>query len=169
MLPAPGPPARTRSWSERHSCAPSTRRNSSPISAAPEAPPIHFPMKQRPISAFLKLGGLYFLPRTLDKIRKHARGDLHDEHHEFLGKGFDGRLCHFIGVSYDALKTRVVAGGTDDEILTWCQQQGRPLTDVDVLLRNGFGAKRGLRDAATPGLEKNKADCGLRHLLQLLT
>ena len=47
-------------------------------------------MNMRPISAYTKLGGLYFLARTLDKIRKHARGELHADHHEFLGKGYDG-------------------------------------------------------------------------------
>src|SRR5215216_1450461 len=115
-------------------------------------------MNQRPISAFTKLGGLYFLPRTIDKIRKHSRGELHPDHHEFMGKGFDGRLCHFLDISYDALTARVLLGGTDEEILAWCQQQGRKITDVDLVIWNGFAAKRGWRDDATPGLEKNKAD-----------
>ncbi len=126
-------------------------------------------MNQRPISAFATLGGLYFLPRTLDKIRKHARNELHAEHHEYLGQGFDGRLCHFLGVAYAALKARTLAGGTDEEILAWCRQRGRQLTDVDVLIWNGFAAKRGWRDEATPGLEKNKADSGLAHRTDLLT
>jgi hypothetical protein len=126
-------------------------------------------MQQRPISAYTKLGGLYFLARTLDKIRKHARGELHEDHHEFLGKGFDGRLCHFLGLPYEALKSRVLAGGTDEEILAWCQQHGRKITDPDVLIWNGFAAKRGWRDDATAGLEKNKADSGLAHRTDLLT
>ncbi len=126
-------------------------------------------MSQRPISAFLKLGGLYFLPRTLDKIRKHARGELHPEHHEYLGKGFDGRLCHFLGVAYAALQQRVLAGGNDEEIWAWCQQHGRRLTDVDVMIWNGFAAKRGWRDDATGSLELNKAGSGLAHRTDLLT
>jgi hypothetical protein len=126
-------------------------------------------MTHRPISAYTKLGGLYFLPRTLDKIRKHARGELHPEHHEFLGQGFDGRLCHFLGVSYEALKKRVLEGGTDEEILSWCERHGRKLADPDILIWNGFAAKRGWRDDATPGLEKNKADSGLAHRADLLT
>src|SRR5690606_35591221 len=82
------------------------------------------PMNQRPVSPFLKLGGVYFLPRTLDKIRLHARGALHPEHHEYLGRAFDARLCHFLGVDYQALKTRTLAGGTDEEIWSWIQQNG---------------------------------------------
>ena len=78
-------------------------------------------MSERPISAYEKLGGLYFFPRTLDKIRKHARGALHPDHHEFLGKGFDGRLCHFLGIRYEALRARVLEGGSDLEILAWAE------------------------------------------------
>jgi len=126
-------------------------------------------MKKRPITAFTKLGGLYFLPRTLDKIRIHARGELHEDHHEFLGKGFDGRLCHVLGLGYEALKARVLAGGTDEEIWTWIQQNGRKITDVDVLIWNGFAAKRGWRDDATATLEKQKAESGLAHRTDLLT
>lgn len=126
-------------------------------------------MKKRPITAFAKLGGLYFLPRTLDKIRVHARGELHPDHHEYLGKGFDGRLCHFLGISYESLKSRTLAGGTDEEILAWIQETGRKLTEVDILIWNGFSAKRGWRDDATAALEKNKADSGLAHRKDLLT
>jgi hypothetical protein len=50
---------------------------------------------------------------------------------------------------------------TDEEILAWIQQHGRKSTEVDVQIWNGFAAKRGWRDEATAGLEKNKADSGL--------
>src|ERR1043166_3826589 len=126
-------------------------------------------MKQRPISAFTKVGGLYFFARTLDKIRKHARGELHEAHTGFLGKGFDGRICHFLGVSYDALKERVLAGGTDEEIFAWTQQHGRRINDVDAMIWNGFASKRGWRDDATEGLERDKQASGLGHRSDLLT
>ena len=126
-------------------------------------------MKQRPISAFLKLGGLLFLPRSLEKIRQHARGVLHEDHHEYLGKGFDGRLCHFLGIGYEAMKTRVLAGATDEDIWAWIQKNGRTLTEMDLLIWNGFAAKRGWRDDATPTLEKQKAEGGLAHRTDLLT
>ena len=126
-------------------------------------------MTKRPTSAYAKLGGFYFLPRSLDKIRLHARGELHPDHFEFIGKGFDGRLCHFLGLNYDELKTRTLAGGTDEEILAWIHAHGRKLTEVDALILNGFASKRGWRDDATPGLEKNKAGDGLAHRTDLLT
>jgi hypothetical protein len=126
-------------------------------------------MKKRPVSAFTKVGGMYFVARTLDKIRLHARGELHEEHHEFIGKGFDGRLCRFMRIQYEALKKRTLEGGTDEEIFVWCQQNGRGLDDLDVLVWNGFAAKRGWRDEATPALEQNKAGSGLAHRTDLLT
>lgn len=126
-------------------------------------------MSQRPVTAYATLGGLYFLPRSLDKIRLHAHHELHPDHHEFLGQGFDARLCHFLGISYDALKARVLAGGSDEAILVWIRGRGRPLTDVDVLIWNGFAAKRGWRDDATPILEKQKAESGLAHRTDLQT
>jgi hypothetical protein len=126
-------------------------------------------MTQRPITAYAQLGGLSFLPRTLHKIRLHARGELHPDHHEYLGQGFDGRLCHFLGVRYEDLKTRTLAGGTDEEILAWIQQHGRPISDVDRLIWNGFAAKRGWRDDATATLERQKAESGLAARADLLT
>jgi hypothetical protein len=126
-------------------------------------------MKKRPVSAFTKVGGVYFFARTLDKIRLHARGELHEDHHAFIGKGFDGRLCRFLRIEYEALTARVLAGGTDEEIFAWCRQNGRGLDDLDVLVWNGFAAKRGWRDEATAALEQNKAGSGLSHRADLVT
>ena len=126
-------------------------------------------MNQRPVTAFNRLGGLYFLPRTLDKIRLHARGELHPDHHAFLGGGCDGRLCHFLGIKYEDLRERVLAGGTDDDVLAWINAHGRAINDADRLIWNGFAAKRGWRDDATPTLERQKAESGLAHRADLLT
>ena len=126
-------------------------------------------MQERPISAYTRAGGLYFLPRTLEKIRLHARGALHPDYHEFVGRGFDGRLCHFLGVDYAALRARTQAGGTDEEIFQWCQENGRKLTEPDLIIWNGFAAKRGWRDEASAGLQANKEKSGLAHRDDLLT
>lgn len=126
-------------------------------------------MNQRPVTPFIKVGGLLYFARMLDKIRLHARGQLHPDHHEYLGKGFDGRLCRYLRIDYDALKQRVLEGGTDEEIFAWCQQAGRGPDDLDVLVWNGFAAKRGWRDEASANLELNKAGSGLAHRTDLLT
>src|SRR6266498_5132929 len=98
-------------------------------------------MKQRPVSGYMMVGGIYLFARLLDKIRKHARDELHERHVPFLGKGFDARLCGFMRIDYDTLKTRVLAGGTDEEIFAWGQQHGRGLDETDILVWNNFVSK----------------------------
>jgi len=69
--------------------------------------------------------------------------------------------ARFLRVAYADLKTRVLEGGTDEEILDWCFQQGRKPSEVDLLVWNEFGRKLGWNDRATPVLDKLKAESGL--------
>ena len=55
--------------------------------------------------------------RMLDKIRLHAAGCLPADYHANLGIGFDGRTCGFLGVTYEAVGARSLAGGCDEEII----------------------------------------------------
>jgi gluconokinase len=126
-------------------------------------------MKQTPISPFVAVGGMLYFARMLDKIRKHARDELHADYHEWLGKGFDGRCCRFLRVDYAALKARTLESGTDAEIFAWCQANGRGVTDEDILVWSTFARKRGWKDEATEGLERNKALSKLAHRSDLLT
>ena len=126
-------------------------------------------MKQTPISALIAVGGLIYFARMLDKIRKHARGELREDFHEMLGQGFDGRCCRFLGIDYAALKARTLQGGTDEEIFRWCRQTGRAVTEEDIAIWSTFARKRGWRDEASEGLEKNKTNSGLSHRTDLCT
>jgi hypothetical protein len=125
--------------------------------------------KLRPVSGYVQVGGLYLFARMLDKIRKHARDELHENHVPFLGLGFDARLCSFLRVEYSAVRERVLAGGTDEEILAWCRQQGRALNNVDVMVWNAFVSKRGWRDDTSAALEADKAKRGLAHRTDIMT
>lgn len=120
-------------------------------------------MKKVPCDPRLQLDGLMYFPRMMDKIRLHARGELREDFHANLGKGFDARLCRFLLISYDELKSRVLAGATDADIVAWCAQSGgRGATNEDDrIIWNNFFSKRGRNDEATPLLEKFKADAGL--------
>ena len=97
-------------------------------------------------SCFDRVGGLFYFGRMLDKIRLHAAGRLPDDYLEQKGDGFDGRTVRYLHVSYDALCDRVLAGGSDEEMLAWCFAQGRTLTDEEILIYNSFMSKRGWRD-----------------------
>lgn len=116
--------------------------------------------KQFPSDPRVTVGGLFYFGRMLDKIRKHARGELRDDYLPNLGKGMDSRLCNFLHVDYAALKDQVLAGASDEQALAWCAQHGRALNADDVIIWNDFVSKRGWNDLATPVLEKQKAEAG---------
>ncbi len=118
-------------------------------------------MTRRPLNPHQLTGGLVYFARMLDKIRHHAAGTLHPDYHANLGRAYDERMCRFLGVGFDELQARTLAGGTDAEILAWCESRSRPLTDIDRLIWNGFATKRGWRDDASAGLERDKASSGL--------
>ncbi|MEI7732561.1 MAG: DUF5069 domain-containing protein [Verrucomicrobiota bacterium] len=125
-----------------------------------------------PRSAYDLTGDIVYFARMLDKIRLHAAGKLRNDFHANLGVGFDGRCSRFLGVSYAALRERVLTGGSDDEILAWCFVKGRQPNDEQVLIWNKFMLKRGWRDeddGSTQELEAYKAASGLAHRSDIVT
>lgn len=111
-------------------------------------------------SSFDRVGGIVYFGRMLDKIRLQAQNKLPPDYHKNLGAGFDGRCCRFLRVDYMALVNRGMKGGTDEEILSWCFQQGRQPNAEEIEVWNGFMMKRGWNDEASEALEKAKRDRG---------
>lgn len=107
--------------------------------------------------------GMIYFPRMLDKIRLHARGELHEDYQRNLGsqRAVDGACCNFLRINYADLRDRVLQGGTDEEILEWCFENGRRLNAGDIMVWNAFGSKLGWRDFATPTLEQAKKNAGI--------
>ena len=107
--------------------------------------------------------GMMYFPRMLDKIRLHARGELHEDYHANLGaaRAADGACSNLLRVRYDDLRERVLQGGTDEDILEWCFEKGRRLNEGDLVVWNGFASKLGWRDFATPTLERVKKANGI--------
>ena len=120
-------------------------------------------MNIKPKSAYEKTDGMTWFPRMLDKIRLHARGELHPDFHSNLGlpMGADGLCCQFLRVACSDLKNRVLEGGTDEQILQWCFERGKKLDETDLVVWNEFIRKFGWNDKATPVLQKLKAQSGL--------
>lgn len=113
---------------------------------------------------------LYF-PRMLDKIRRHARGELDEQYYPNLGRRdrADGACCNFLRVSYEDLRERIIGGGTDEEILDWCFQKGRPLNRGDLVVWNGFVSKLGWRDFAAPRLAEAKRKARITDRPEIMT
>lgn len=108
-----------------------------------------------------KVGGLFYFGRMLDKIRVHAKGELPEDYHANLGKGFDEKCVRFLRVDYDQLVDRVKKGGTDDEILQWCFEVGRRPFEDDIYVWNEFMRKRGWNDEISEMVTCRKAEAGM--------
>lgn len=129
-------------------------------------------MEQRPpCSAYKETCGLVYFARMLDKIRLKHGELLHPDYFENLGQGFDGRCCRFLGIEYSALRERVLAGGTDEEILDWCLQHGTRPNEEQIFIFSSFLRKRGWCDdeKTTKALEAFKTGSGLAHRSDIVT
>jgi hypothetical protein len=132
---------------------------------------LRFKMSTYPKSPREMTRGMMYFPRMLDKIRLHARSELHEDYHKNLGavKAADGVCCNFLRVHYRDLRERVLQGGSDEEILEWCFERGRPLNQGDLFVWNGFVSKLGWRDSATPTLEEAKQKYGIADRTDIVT
>lgn len=128
-------------------------------------------MSTFPTSPNDKTRGMLYFPRMLDKIRRHARGELDEPYHSNLGRRdrMDGVCCNFLRVNYDDLRQRVLDGGADEEILDWCFEKGRRLNGGDLVVWNAFVSKLGWRDFATPHFAEAKKDAGIGERNDIMT
>jgi gluconokinase len=108
-----------------------------------------------------KVGGLFYFGRMLDKIRSHAKGELHLDYHANLGKGFDEKCVTFLRIDYNQLVDRVKQGGNDEEILRWCLKVGRQPSENDIYVWNEFMRKRGWDDEVSEILQRRKKEAGM--------
>jgi hypothetical protein len=108
-----------------------------------------------------KVGGLFYFARMLDKVRLHAKGELPQDYHANLGRGFDEKCVNFLRIEYDQLVEHVKHGGTDEEILQWCFENGRRPDENDVYVWNEFMRKRGWNDEVSEILARRKSEAGM--------
>jgi gluconokinase len=104
-------------------------------------------------SLYAKVGRLVYFGRMLDKIRLNAAGRLPADYVPNLARGFDSRCCDFLHVKHPELTARVLQGGSDDEILAWCHEQGGQRTSEECEIWNSFMMKRGWRDGGSETLQ----------------
>ena len=107
-----------------------------------------------------KVGGIVYFGRLVDKIRLMAAGELHPDLHANLGKGFDERCVQFLGVSYEALRARVLEGSDDSQLLEWCFENGRRPDSEQLEIWNDFMTKRGWNDEVSETLARRKMESG---------
>jgi gluconokinase len=113
-----------------------------------------------PKSPHVALRGLVYFPRMLEKIRLHEAGELREDLHANLGKGFDDRCCKFLQVPYEGVAARVKEGLDDDAVLDWCFAQGFRPSEEQIEVWSEFMRKRGWDDEAAEILARRKAESG---------
>ena len=116
-------------------------------------------------SPHAKVGRIVYFGRMIDKVRLNARGVLAPEYQANLGDSrpnmFDARCCRFLGVGYEELRERVLAGGCDEEVLAWAQARGAVRTDEECMIWNSFMVKIGWRDSRSSVLVERTGEYGL--------
>lgn len=113
-----------------------------------------------PKSPHAALQGIVYFPRMLEKIRLHEAGELREDLHANLGKGFDERCCKFLQVPYGKIVEKVKSGAGDEEVLAWCFGQGFRPSEEQIEVWSEFMRKRGWDDEAAEILARRKAEGG---------
>jgi hypothetical protein len=108
-----------------------------------------------------KVGGLVYFGRMLDKIRAHEKNELPQDYQANLGRGFDEFCTKFLSVHYHDVVRRVKEGGSDEEILWWCFEEGRRPSENEIYVWNEFMRKRGWNDEISETLKRRKKEAGL--------
>ncbi len=99
-----------------------------------------------PRSPKLMLGGIAHLARFIDKIRLRHAGKIQD--YNYITVGFDKYLLELLQIEPEQFEKKVLAGGTDEEILAWVKANVRPFTDDELRQWNDRVLTGGPRDEA---------------------
>jgi gluconokinase len=116
-----------------------------------------------------KVGGIVYFGRMAEKIRLHSIGELHPDLHANLGKGFDERCVNFLGVGYEALRERTLAGLNDEQALEWCFANGQQPTGEQIEVWNDFMRKRGWNDELSEILARRIKENGFENRTDIHT
>lgn len=122
-----------------------------------------------PSSPYKTCRGLVYFPRMVDKIRIHASGDLGEDYIANLGKGFDLRCCSLLGIDYAAFALAVGSSLSDEEAWDWAIRNGKPPTDEQIEVWNGFMTRRGWKDDLVEILERRKKEGGFENRTEIQT
>jgi hypothetical protein len=93
------------------------------------------PPQKYPRSPKALVGGIAHLGRFIDKIRLRHAGHIQD--YNYITVGFDKHLIDFLGIDAAAFEQRVLAGGTDEELLAWVVAHGKPVTTEEIVRWSG--------------------------------
>jgi len=103
-----------------------------------------------PRSSREKLGGVYFLPRTIDKMRALLPGG---NIGSYKIDGMSTRVLSIIGISAEDLQAQVARAESEDEIAAWVLQHSDASKRDEA---NRVASQRSINDVAPENLERLK-------------
>ena len=92
------------------------------------------------------LGGIAHLGRFVDKIRLRNAGKIQD--YNYMTVGFDKHLIDFLQIDPKSFEQRVLAGGTDEELLAWVKTNSRKPSEQEITHWNQDLLSSGPKDEA---------------------
>ena len=87
-------------------------------------------MMKYPRSPKALLGGIAHLGRFIDKIRLRSEGKIQD--YNYITVGFDKYLVDFLQIDPKSFEQRVLAGGTDEDLLAWVKTNSRKPSELEI-------------------------------------
>jgi hypothetical protein len=114
-----------------------------------------------PCSPYDRASDVLYLPRMLDKIRMKQRGELPEEYHANMGKGFDKNFCDFLHVDYGDVVVQTESGLDDAAVLAWCCDHGRKPDAQEIHVWNEYMRKRGWNDEYSERLKSRLEGLGM--------
>jgi uncharacterized protein DUF5069 len=106
--------------------------------------------KQPPRSPREKLAGIYFLPRTIDKMRALLPGG---NIGSYKIDGMSTRVLSTIGISAEDLQAEVARAASDDEVAAWVRKRSDASKHEEA---NRITAQRSIDDVAPENRERIK-------------
>ena len=102
------------------------------------------------------LGGIAHLGRFIDKIRLRHAGKIQD--YNYITVGFDKYLIDFLQMDPKAFEQRVLAGGTDEELLSWVKANSRKPSEEEIAQWSKGLLSSGPKDDATRARLQGRLD-----------
>jgi hypothetical protein len=119
--------------------------------------------KDVPRSPYEKLGGINFLPRSIDK----ARAELAETLGEYVWRiGRTERLLTFLGLEPGEFVEALRTYGTDQEVWAWTQQHMTPRSPKEIAAQNKAQASHEPRAGSNWDWPRSRAfleECGHGH------
>lgn len=76
------------------------------------------------------IGGIAHLGRFIDKVRLRHAGKIQD--YNYITVGFDKYLIDFLQIDAKAFEQQVLAGESDEKLLSWVKTHGRKHSDEEI-------------------------------------